>query len=556
LGGSFVFDDYDLLEVYSAVRVGGWPQLLGSGRPVLMFSFVVNERLTGFDPFWFHLVNVLLHSLNACLLWLLLRRILERGVPGTWFTSGIQTALTGAVPLLFLASPVQTEAVAYVSSRSETLAATFYLAGLLAFASPLRERNRWLTAALVMLCFAGAAGSKQDKITLPFAILAMDYLLLSRLDWCGLKKSWPTYGLFLAGLVAGFFLLIKPFLFELTAGFTQPWRPYLFTQFRMLFLYLRLLIFPVGLNADYDIEASQTLWENFSWLGLAGLLGLAACAFIVRRRSPLVAFGILFFFITIGPSSSFYPLADYAAERRVYLPSIGFFLAALPGLLWLLREKMAAVRLGLGCLLLLYGAGTFHRSAVWADELALWRDTAEKSPQKVRPLEWLGRVYKERGQPRKAIEVWRRALTLLDEDNPRRAYLLSNLGVAYAGLEEYGKAVKAYSGAIELRGRVAEFWAHRAVALLRLGREEQGWRNFETAFQLNQSSPALYQLRGQEYFLKGRYAEAVEDFETALRLQPENQDVRHNLAAARAMLRQSGGEQRPPRGESGAGDSP
>ena len=114
-----------------------------------------------------------------------------------------QPVLIHALPLLFLTSPIQTESVAYISSRSEVLAATFYIAALWVFASGLREKRPWVTAFLLLFLLICSLSCKQDKLTLPFVILLMDYLLLSGCDWRRMKRNWRTYALFLGGTIAG-----------------------------------------------------------------------------------------------------------------------------------------------------------------------------------------------------------------------------------------------------------------------------------------------------------------------------------------------------------------
>ena len=137
-----------------------------------------------------------------------------------------------------LNSPIQTESVAYISSRSELLAATFYIAALWVFASGLREKRPWVTAFLLVFLLICSLLCKQDKLTLPFVILLMDYLLLSGCDWRRMKLNWRTYALFLGGMIAGLSVILKPLLLAQSAGFSLPWPEYLFTQFRMWFLYL------------------------------------------------------------------------------------------------------------------------------------------------------------------------------------------------------------------------------------------------------------------------------------------------------------------------------
>ena len=137
LHGPFLFDDVDIKEPRTSVRQQNWWVILTGPRPLLILSYALNFRWAGrqFREFDFHLVSLLLHIVNAVILWLALRKLRE-----------LPTLVVWATPLLFLTSPIQTESVAYISSRSELLAATFYLLAVLVFVFSWRERRRWVTA--------------------------------------------------------------------------------------------------------------------------------------------------------------------------------------------------------------------------------------------------------------------------------------------------------------------------------------------------------------------------------------------------------------------------
>jgi hypothetical protein len=538
LHGPFILDDFDLMEAFSAVRAGDRLALLRTLRPVLMLTYVWNHRLAGgFDPFYFHLTNVLLHGLNAILLWRFLATLFTPGRFDEWVPPPLRALLIYGVPLLFLTSPIQTESVAYISSRSEVLSTTFYLLALWVFASSLRETKPWVTALLVIVFSGAAALTKQDKVTLPVAILLLDYLLLARTDWRRLKETLPTYGLFAVGLVAAFFVVIRPVLFAGSAGFGLDWQTYVLTQFRVVFLYLRLLLVPVGLNLDRDIAPSQTLWEHFSWLGLLGLVALVAVVIRYHRRFPVVAFGAMFFLLGLAPG--FYPRLDYAAERWLYLPSIGFFFTAVILLYrWIGSARPAAAVLA--GLAVAYSIGTYQRSTVWASDVRLWQDTVAKSPQKVRPLMWLGRIYIGRGQQALALQALETGEQFVEQGSEEHAHLLNNIGLAHANMKDYASAIQAYRRAIEMIPDEPLLHSHLAVALIRIGRKEEGWQAFAKAFEYVSLQPEPYQLRGQEHFQERRYREAAADFREAVRLRPGNPVASRNLAAAEEALRQMG----------------
>ena len=539
LGGQFVFDDLDLAETASTVRTGRLKPIIESGRPLLMLSYILNHRLGGFQPFPFHLVNVLLHCLNAVLIWRFLIALIKTGSLDGLIPERFREFMIYAIPALFLTSPIQTESVAYISSRSEALATTFFVLALWVFASPLRSRSPWKTAFLVVFLFVCSVGSKQDRMVLPAVILLLDYLLLARCDWRKLKENWPTYGLFVVGGIGGFFVVVKPFLFAPSAGFLLDWQTYLFTQFRMYFLYARLILVPFGLNVDHHIIPSRSLGDELSWLALLLLIAIFGMVLYRHKRMPVISFGVLFFLGVIAPTSSFFPILDYAAERRLYLPVLGLMIAATAFTARYWRPRIEWANAGLIAILAVYSVGTYQRSAVWADSIKLWTDTAKKSPGKARPLVWLGKVYNDRGRYQRANSVWRKAEEVVEPNSGEHAHLLSNLGLAAANLKDHEKAAGYYERAVEMQPSAAQFWAHLAVAQLRLGLESEGWKSFDEAAKRARGRPGVFQLRGQEYFRRKQYRQAAQDFRLALEMSPEDAVIRRNLEAAEEMLRQT-----------------
>ena len=545
LPGAFILDDLDLREAHSTLRSSEqgpvWMvrQLVGTGRPLLWATYRLNLAISGFDPYGFHLTNILLHIINALLVWGLANTIRRNGYLDHLVPERLQTIWVYAIPLLFLASPIQTESVAYISSRSESLSTMFVLGSLWAFLSGTREKYPWLNALFVAFLFGCAVLTKQDKPALIAVLPLADYLLVSKLNWRRLSRNWRVYGLFVIGTVIGYFLVIAPHLNARTAGFGLPWKPYLFTQFRMYFMYLKLIALPFGLNADYDIAPSETLWDHFSWLGLILLLVIGAATVYFHRRAPLICFGIAFFFIMLAPTSSFLPIADFANERRLYLPMLGILLAACTATFRYARPDPRKAWAGLVVVLAVYSVGTYQRSAVWSNPISLWLDTAEKSPEKARPWIWLGKVYNDTNLHTQAINAWVEAAKHVEKGSGEHAHLLNNLGLAFANLGDRERAIEYYNQALDMRPGESQFRANLAIAQLRLGREEEGWKSFEQAAQFARRRPGVFRLRGQEYYQRGHYQEAIADFEQALRLIPEDPVLMRNLEAAREMNRRS-----------------
>ncbi len=535
LTGPFLFDDTDLIES-SVIRARNIFIILTGPRPLTNLSFGFNYRLTGFNPFAFHVVSLVLHLVNTLLLWGVARRLCELPAVTTRLEPAGRRVLAWAVPLLFLVSPVQTESVAYISSRSELWKTGPYFAALLVFLSSWRETRPWLAALLVTFFYGCAVAGKEDGLTLPIAIALLDYLLVSQCEWRRMRRNWPVYALLVAVMVLGAWVKVRPLLNVPSAGFSLrdvTWQQYFFTQLRMYFLYLRLLLVPFGLNADYDIAPSRTLLDHFSWLALAGLALLKGAGLWFHRRQPLAVFGLFFFLLALAPTSSFYPLLDYAAERRLYLPAAGFFLAAVALLAerWGHRRDLAVA---LGLVAAVNAAGAYNRNGAWEDSLALWQDTVEKSPEKWRAWNNLGREYSDRQRFEEATKAYERAAELIPRRQHERLDVLSSLGSTYANRKMYPEAVKIYEEGLKMDPGHPRLLTNLAMAELRLNRPA-GWDHFEQAIHGDPMAWEPHLARGNFYYQMGRYDDAIKDYERVLQLLPSHPDAQYNLNAARGM---------------------
>jgi hypothetical protein len=335
----FQFDDSHAIVDNAAIRdISSIPSLFWKAegsigtRPLTLATFAVNYALGGLDPFGYHLFNLLVHSGNALLLFLLIRRtgrLLRRN------DAGIPALLAA---LLFALHPLHTQSVTYVVSRSMPLAGFFTLTGLLLFsrASARGKTSSRATGALVLVSLCGMA-SREDFIAFPFLLLLYDYLFVARGRFRETAGRWKIHlPVFLTSLYLVFLLAnLEP---QTTRGYgieAVTAREYLLTQFRIHWTYLRLLFLPVNLHLDYDYPYAASLSEPATAASLAGYLVLWGLAIGLMRRNPIVSFSLLWFLACLLPPSV-YPVADVMFEHRVYLASLGpLTLAAVA--LWRLR---------------------------------------------------------------------------------------------------------------------------------------------------------------------------------------------------------------------------
>jgi len=404
--GVFQFDDYNVIVNYPTVH--SWQALLdragGGVRPLLKASYVLNWTL-GPGEFGFHLFNIAAHALNAVLLYAIGSRLCAR-----WFGEGESDRSRGVAliaALLFALHPAQTEAVTYISGRSSSLMASFYLGALLVYL----RRGHWAVSTLL---FVLALATRETAATLPAALLLCELCRGDRRGWKPfwkevLRRQWAHWAVLVAGTAVA---LLHPRYFELLSyGFTQrDAGGNLLTQVGGIAYLVSRLIGLRGYNID---PALMPLAEWNVQLGVqaALLAALLALGVASLRSRPWLAFGILWFFLQLAPTNSIVPRLDVANDRQLYLSGWGLFLG-LSAQVSSSRPRAAAVRAALGVLLGLCLLSCVARQLDYASEIALWESSVHEAPWNARARNNLGYAYYLAGRVDDAENEYRSALIL------------------------------------------------------------------------------------------------------------------------------------------------
>jgi tetratricopeptide (TPR) repeat protein len=529
LNGAFVLDDLYLPFSISYLQHQPLSVWLGGTRPMLDFSFWINYQWSGIDPYSYHATNVFLHFLTAILAGLIAMRLLEWAETEPSSNSGPPSARRSRalgifVGALFLVHPMQTESVAYIASRSEVLSVLCYYAAYCVFLYHHTEQITWTRALFVTVLFGAAVASKQHTLTLPLL------LLLTDLYWRkgGLKAHWRVYAILAAAGIAGVVYVWQALNISNSAGFHVPGMTpltYFFTQCRVVWTYTRLFFFPFGQNADPDIAMSNGLLDHGAILALAAWVAVAAAAWVFRKRWPLASFGVFVYLLLLAPTSSFVPIQDVMQERRLYLPFLGLALVVLE-LLRRFPQKQrmlveAPVLLGLAML-------TYQRSGLWGDSLALWQDTAAKSPAKVRPRFQLAFAYAERGEYGKAVENYEIASRLAPPDYQ----LMVDWGKALDDAGRLDEAADKFQAATALEYD-PEAWVLMGEVRGKQHRVDEALVALDRAQQISPGFELTYAIRGNVYESVGNLKLAAEQYQRVLELDPANDPVRKALERVR-----------------------
>ena len=421
LTGHFIFDDgvnirinpflkidsLDFSTLWQASSSGGSSPL---SRPLSMASFAVNYYVAGMDAYYFKLVNLGIHLLNGVLVFALARLLLGlhlriRGAADDNAASWVAIA----VAALWLLHPFNLTGVLYVVQRMTSLAALFTLAGLALYLhgrKSLLDGNRsgfFAIGAAIFVFTPLAALCKENGVLLPLLILVTEATLLrwSAPDHESRRILAAIVGLSVAvPLLFGLFYVLKnP---DLILG-GYAWRDFslterLMTEARVLWFYLNMIVLPgmgeMGLHHD-DILISRSLFSPWTTLpAIAGLLLLAAGAFALRNRQPLLTFGIVFFFAGHAMESTIIPL-ELAFEHRNYLPMFGILLPlayyALDSRLHVSSVRVR--RIAFLLLIILFAGLTASRAQQWGDTLQMRTLEVERHPRSVRAHTDLAALY-------------------------------------------------------------------------------------------------------------------------------------------------------------------
>ncbi|HXK06250.1 MAG TPA: tetratricopeptide repeat protein [Verrucomicrobiae bacterium] len=440
LGSGFHFDDYAIFSDPVLQSPMGWLEVWAprQTRPLAYFTFWLNQQIGGGDPLGYHLFNLALHLGAVMLAWRCLRRLMDH-----------RAAFAAA--LIFAVHPMQSEAVNYVWARPILLAALLCFASLAAWL----DGRRWIAA----LWFAAALLAKEECAAFP--------LVIAWLEWRGGKRiAWAPVAAMLALAIAAGARVIW-------ATTVTPGAPagvqagisaarYLLAQGPAILRYLRLVIVPYGFTVDPDVLVPAAA-AAAAWVVLLAAIALLAWRAGGRGWTTWLIAGLLL----LLPSSSIFPAADLAADRRMYLPMFAFAAAA-----GLLLERVPARAAIVAILVLL----SVQRCFVWMSEESLWAEAVERAPDKVRPKVQLARAL----PAAKALELLGKAR----EAHPYEPAIPAEAGRILLSEGQGGAALEEFGRALALSPTDARYVNDRGAALMALGQYEAARQDFKRALQL------------------------------------------------------------------------
>ena len=471
------------------------------------------------------------------------------------------------VALLFVAHPIQTQAVTYIVQRYTSMSAMFYLVSVLLYiharnlqlnTGGLGENGTWGNDSIkqdagknstapfsfkILFCFAAsvlsgvfAFLSKENAATLPGIILLVEYFLLDR-SWQGWKKKllWIVpLGALLAFLALYFLSSTRGLKFEnlledvsiLTreTGTVGRWR-YFCTQFNVLVEYIRLLFFPLGQNVDHMYPLKSGFFDGLTPLAFVFVIMVIGVGIWNIRKRPAVSFGIFWFFMTLSIESSIFPISDTMFEHRLYLPVFGFAVSVVYAVFQLFSNRKVWANLFLATGIVTLGLGTYARNKIWQGPLTLWKDSAHKNPENHRAHTNYGAELNEIGQLDLAIREYTKAL----EIKPDFADANINLGSALMRRGQFEEAVQYLSKALQKKPHSAAANNNMGVALSQTGDLNGAIGYFKKALRIKPRYAEAHNGLGNALAQKGRIEDAMMEWTKATEIDPHYAKPHYNM---------------------------
>ncbi|HEY2103431.1 MAG TPA: tetratricopeptide repeat protein [Chthoniobacterales bacterium] len=522
----FIWDDEQHLT-QNPVIVGplGLSDIWTSARavyyPLVLTTFWILHRFVGLNPAPYHLLNVVLHTIAAMLLWRVLAQLRVRGA---WLGAAI-----------WALHPVLVQSVAWITELKNTQSAVFYLLAISLFLQSRQSRAPGVFYWLSVASFAAAITSKPSTVILPAVLALCLWWREGKFRWSDLRSLAPFL---VISLIAGAWTVWEQKYHAHAIGpeWVQTPLQRILISADAIWFYLLKLIWPhplIFIYPRWNVDSSRPL----AYVPLAALALIAIFLFFTRNgRLRPVFFAFAYFVIALFPILDFFDVYffrySFVSDHFQYLASMGP-LALFGSILWLTADrfsnKKTVARLSIAAaVLLVLGSISAYQTGKYLDPVTLYQTTLKQNPRCWMADYNLAIALRERGQVDDAIVHYKNAIATRPEYADAHfnlARLLVEKGDADGALEHYRRA-------ITLRPTEADAHNNYGSALLQVGRIDDAKREYETAIALEPDYADAHLNLAALSLQGGRVAEAIAQLETAKNVAPHDATVRTSLGNA------------------------
>ncbi len=553
----FTLDDFSSISNNYAIRnpfdiASIWS--FYTNRFILYYTISLNYFIHNTAVEGYHIVNIIIHTINGILLFLLVKDILKLRCFEGRLEGKYGNLVSTVISMLFISHPVQVNAVTYIIQRTAALAATFYLMSML-FYVRYRVTNRLGYFGLTLLSIVLAMFTKENTITIPFMLLFLELLFFTEKgDTPWKKRLMILIALFITLPIIPCINIFHTYIgaynqsdpgTSFKASTSMDRYQYFFTELNVIILYIKLLFIPSNLNFDYgsDFPVSHSIWEKDSLISLIILVAIFLYGAFNFRRNRLIAFGICWFFVGLSIESSFFSIKDVYFEHRLYFP-LGGFLTALAGIvlgqlkrrqIYVFRKPILFYTLISCFMLLLFSGLTVKRNYVFSDGIRLWSDVVIKAPGNDRAHSILATNYLDAFE---GYETKRDEYLFKAEAEFKKAIELNysndtahcNLSKVYLLRGDYEKCINEANEANRLNESVYAY-NNLGLAYKNLGQTENSLQAFNSGYNIDRKCTFILKNLGNTYYEKHDYNNARFYYQEFLRynIYSDNKEIQKKL---------------------------
>ena len=535
-------------------------------HPLTTMSHMLDCQLFGFRPGAHHLVNVLLHSAGAVLLFVALVKMTMSGsVVAPLSERRTETNLPAGdrrydvwrsafVAAVFAIHPLRVESVAWISERKDVLSGVFFMLTLLAYVHYTRKRNiaRYL---LMTLFFVLGLLSKPMLVSVPVVLLLLDYWPLNRAHKSEviLRKdsgtirpattgepapgSWAIFSGLVAEKIPLFGLAIGSAIATLIAqrgGILEmthlplSWR--VANAASVYLIYIGQLFWPLKLAVLYPHPGRLSIWETC--LAATLLILVTVLAFVFRKRRPYFATGWLWYLIMLVPVLGLVQVGSQGhADRYTYLPQIGFMIAIvwgitdLPGLIRWPRQMFAIVG---SVVVIALGGLAWIQTGYWRDSERLWSHTLAVTGQNDFAHFGLGKSLLKEHRLDEAIAQFEIVLA----KHPNDPDANSQMGYALMEKGNISEAITHFEQTLKTRPRDPDAQTNVGNLLLKSNRAEEAVEHYRIVAQQDPASALAHYNLAVGLHRLGQLSDAIVQYKEALAIDPKYPDAQEFLRQA------------------------
>jgi protein O-mannosyl-transferase len=509
-------------------------------HPLTWISLMLDVQLFGVNPGMHHLTNVIFHIINSILLFL----VLERMTGAIWKCA--------VVASLFALHPLHVESVAWISERKDLLSTFFWMLTMMGYLWYLQQRNIWRFLLVALFYILGLL-SKPMLVTLPFALLLLDFWPLERLVFSRTSDiskhhsnaavqyqgMWPELRILITEKIP---LIMLAFISSGMTFYAQQKGGAVVSQGFMsigirianaiisYMAYLGKMFWPFNLAVYYPFPDVIHLLNVI--LCLLILLFISALTLFTVKRRPYLIVGWLWYLGTLVPVIGIVQVgAQSMADRYTYIPLIGIFIIVVWGLTDVIgRWRFSKIALGtisLGVITILAWT-TWMQVSTWRNSITVFSHALQVTKNNDKAHLHLGMALIEKGDVDGALNHYREVVRL----NPSNPGVYINLGNTLAEHKEVSRAIEFYSEGLKIDPNNVDIRIGLATLLEGIGKTDEAERHLNEALRVNPGSIEANNNLGNIMLRTGNYDEAIRHYTEVLRLDPHQAAVYNNLGTA------------------------